>query len=864
MAQAHHQTERRATLTVDGLHCTGCADAVEHAMRAQPGVTMVHVDWQRNDVHVGYDDRRITEAHLRDVVSTTGCRCDDGDGHQHRASPARELQHLKHAVDRQPITMNTKYDRMQYEMPATTARTRSGEPTTAPQQATQMDHAAMGHDMRTMDHAAMDHDMSQMDYAAMGHDMSQMDHAAMGHGGMDHDMSDPSMAAAMERDMRTKFFIALLLTIPTVLYSPLGMNMLGVSLPTFGIDMNIIMLVLSTPVVLYCGWMFISGAYHSLRRRALNMSVLIATGVLAAYVFSVLITFVGGETFFEAAAMLVTFVLFGHWMEMRSRRGTNDALRALFDLVPPQATVIRNGHDVTIPSAEVLVGDIVLLRPGDKVPVDGEVIDGETNIDEALVTGESVPVTKRPGDGVIAGSINRSGSVRFRATKVGADTTVAQIVDLVQRAQNSKAPGQRIADHAAQYLVILAVGSGIITFIAWYVFGGASAIFALTFAISAVVIACPDALGLATPTAVAVGTGIGARHNILIKDAATLENVSRITAIVLDKTGTLTEGKPALTDVVPVGGIDQPTLLRLVGSAEQGSEHPLAESIVVGARERGLVLHNATQFDSIAGHGIRAVVEGRTVLVGNRKLLRDNTIDVEALEADAARLAEGGKTPMFVAIDGQAAGLIAVADTIKPSAYQAIRRFREQGIEVVMITGDNERTAAAVARELSIERFFADVLPADKARHVKDLQGEGKRVAMVGDGVNDAPALAQADIGIAIGAGTDVAIETASVVLMKSDPLDITRAITLSKATVRKMKQNLVWASIYNILAIPVAAGVFYPAFGIMLRPEWSALLMSVSSIIVVVNAVLLRRVERELGEPMSGAPATPLHPARV
>jgi Cu2+-exporting ATPase len=594
------------------------------------------------------------------------------------------------------------------------------------------------------------------------------------------------------------------------------------------------------------------------------MSVLIATGVLAAYVFSVLITFVGGETFFEAAAMLVTFVLFGHWMEMRSRRGTNDALRALFDLVPPQATVIRNGHDVTIPSAEVLVGDIVLLRPGDKVPVDGEVIDGETNIDEALVTGESVPVTKRPGDGVIAGSINRSGSVRFRATKVGADTTVAQIVDLVQRAQNSKAPGQRIADHAAQYLVILAVGSGIITFIAWYVFGGASAIFALTFAISAVVIACPDALGLATPTAVAVGTGIGARHNILIKDAATLENVSRIKAIVLDKTGTLTEGKPALTDVITVGGIDQPTLLRLVASAEQGSEHPLAESIVVGARERGLALHNATQFDSIAGHGIRAVVEGRTVLVGNRKLLRDNTIDVEALEADAARLAEGGKTPMFVAIDGQVAGLIAVADTIKPSAREAIRRFGEQGIEVVMITGDNARTAAAVARELGIERFFADVLPADKAQHVQELQREGKRVAMVGDGVNDAPALAQADIGIAIGAGTDVAIETASVVLMKSDPLDITRAITLSKATVRKMKQNLVWASIYNILAIPVAAGVFYPAFGIMLRPEWSALLMSVSSIIVAVNAVLLRRVEGDLEAPQAGTPATPLQPARA
>jgi Cu2+-exporting ATPase len=708
----------------------------------------------------------------------------------------------------------------------------------------------------TVDHRAMGHDTGGMDHAAMGHDMGAMDHAAMG-----HDMSDPGMAAAMERDMRNKFFIALLLTIPTVLYAPLGMNLFGVRLPTFGLDMNLIMLILTTPVVFYCGWMFIAGAYQSLRRGMLNMSVLIATGVMAAYVFSVLITFIGGESFFEAAAMLITFVLFGHWMEMRSRRGTNEALRALFDLVPPQATVLRNGQEMTIPSSEVQVDEIVILKPGDKVPVDGEVTEGETSIDEALVTGESVPVTKRPGDEVIAGSINRSGSIRFRATKVGADTTLAQIVDLVQRAQNSKAPGQRLADRAAQYLVILAVGSGIITFVAWYVFAGADIITALTFAISAVVIACPDALGLATPTVVAVGTGVGAKYNILIKDAATLENVSGITAIVLDKTGTLTEGKPALTDVVTVGTITEQELLRLVASAEQGSEHPLAEAIVIGARDRGARLTDTTQFEAIAGHGIRATVDGRVVLAGNAKLMRDQGVDAAALDAQAATLAEQGKTPMFVAVDGQAAGLVAVADTIKPSAGETIRRLKEQGIEAVMITGDNKRTAAAVARALGIERFFAEVLPADKARHVQELQAEGKRVAMVGDGVNDAPALAQADIGIAIGAGTDVAIETANVVLMKSDPLDIMRAITLSKATVRKMKQNLFWAAIYNVLAIPVAAGVLYPSLGIALRPEWSALLMSLSSIIVAVNAVLLKRVEGELGEPSAGPRPTPLKP---
>jgi P-type Cu2+ transporter len=539
---------------------------------------------------------------------------------------------------------------------------------------------------------------------------------------------------------------------------------------------------------------------------------------------------------------------------MRSRRGTNDALRALFDLVPPQATVMRDGKEVTIPSSEVRLGDTVLLRPGDKVPVDGEVTEGETSIDEALVTGESVPVTKRPGDAVIAGSINRSGSVRFRATAVGSDTTLAQIVDLVQQAQNSKAPGQRLADRAAEYLVILAVGSGIITFLAWYFLGGAAAITAMTFAISAVVIACPDALGLATPTAVAVGTGIGARHNILIKDAATLENVSRINAIVLDKTGTLTEGEPSLTDVFTLDGSSEDALLRLVAPAEKDSEHPLAEAIVAGARKWGIEPGDAARFEAIAGHGIRAEVDGHTVLVGNLKLMDESGVDVFALEDRVAALAEDGKTPMFVAVDGQPSGLVAVADKIKPSARETLRRLKQMNIEAFMLTGDNKRTAEAVARELGIERIFAEVLPADKARYVEQLQREGKRVAMVGDGVNDAPALAQADIGIAIGAGTDVAIETAKVVLMKSDPLDVTRAVVLSKATVRKMKQNLVWASVYNVLAIPIAAGVLFPAYGIMLQPEWSALLMSASSIIVAVNAVLLKGVESELDEPTAEA----------
>jgi P-type Cu2+ transporter len=798
IADHQHVPVRRGTFELRGVHCLGCAGAVERALREQPDVTDVRLDWKNDLVHVGYDPARIGPEDLEQVITQTGCGCkptevEEAHHHEVMAPPERRMQHVGHGVDTKPISMGTKHDRMQYEMPATHA-----------------------------DHG---------------------DHA-------DHDISDPNMAATMERDMRNRFFVALLLTIPTVLYSPLGMNLLGVRLPTFGLGENVIMLLLSTPVVFYSGWIFISGAYHSLRRRTLNMSVLIATGVLAAYLFSVLITFLGGETFYEAAAMLVTFVLFGHWMEMRSRRGTSDALRALFDLVPPQANVIRDGEEVTILSSEVRLDETVLLRPGDKVPVDGEVIEGETSIDEALVTGESVPVSKHPGDAVIAGSINRSGSVRFRATAVGADTTLAQIVDLVQQAQNSKAPGQRLADRAAEYLVILAVGSGIVTFLTWYFLGGAAAVTAMTFAISAVVIACPDALGLATPTAVAVGTGIGARHNILIKDAATLENVSRIDAIVLDKTGTLTEGEPSLTDVIAVDDRSEEELLRLVAPAEKNSEHPLAEAIVTGARERGIEPGDAARFEAVAGHGIRAEVDGHAVLVGNRKLMDDSGADVYKLEEKAAALAGAGKTPMFVAVDGEPSGLVAVADTIKPSARDTLQRLKEMDIEAVMITGDNKRTAEAVARELGIERVFSEVLPADKARYVEQLQAEGKHVAMVGDGVNDAPALAQADIGIAIGAGTDVAIETAKVVLMKSDPLDVTRAVVLSKATVRKMKQNLVWASVYNVLAIPVAAGVLYPAYSIMLRPEWSALLMSLSSIIVAVNAVLLKGVEDDLEAP--------------
>lgn len=683
----------------------------------------------------------------------------------------------------------------------------------------------MGHDMHEMKPVA---EMSWWEKTKMGMGMVM----GMEHGGI----AGREMAKLMEEDIRNKFFFSLILSLPIVYFSIIRPS-------------PWIALILTTPVFFYSGWIFLYSTVKALQAKTLNMAVLIAVGITAAYAFSVLLTFTGSkDSYYEAAALLITFVLFGHWMEMKSRRGTTDALQALFDLVPPQARKIVNGKEVLVPTAEIKVGDVLLLKPGDKVPVDGQIIEGETAIDESLVTGESLPVSKKAGDMVIGGSINQSGSVTFGATKVGGDTALAQIVKLVETAQNSKAPGQKIADRFAQYLVIVAVGGGLLTFAIWFFILGQPILFALTFAISTVVIACPDALGLATPTAVAVGTGLGAKHNILIKDAPTLEQVSKLQALVLDKTGTLTEGKPKVTEVVALDGYNANEVLRLMAAAEAKSSHPLSVAILDEAKKRKLKLPtDITNFKNMSGLGVSAKIEGKEVLCGTVKLMKENGVEIGEAEKFVSVLMMKGETIVVCAIDGKVAAITGAADPIKPTAKVAVTRLNELGIETIMITGDNTTTGEAVGRKVGVKRVFAEVLPEDKAKYVKRLQTEGKFTGMVGDGVNDAPALAQADIGIAIGAGTDVAIETAKVVLMKSDPADILRAIRLSKATVRKMKENLVWASIYNLLAIPVAAGVLYPKFGITLRPEFSALLMSISSIIVATNAVLLKRAEKDL-----------------
>jgi P-type Cu2+ transporter len=652
-------------------------------------------------------------------------------------------------------------------------------------------------------------------------------------------MSDPAMAKEMERDMGRRFWVALALTIPIVVVTG---HVPGMPMLVHAPLSNWLALLLTTPVVFWCGWIFLAGSVAALSTGKLDMSVLIATGVLAAYVSSVYLTIIGYETaYFEAAAMLVTFVLFGHWMEMKSRRGTSDALRALFDLVPPTARVIRDGREQELPTSAVVIGDTLRLLPGEKVPVDGEVIDGETEVDESLVTGESRTVHKESGSPLVGGSINVSGAVTMKALHVGSDTVLAQIAALVERAQNSKAPGQRIADKAAAVLVIVAVSAGIITFVAWSVFADAPFLTSLTFAISAVVIACPDALGLATPTAVAVGTGLGARHNILIKDAATLEGVSRIESVVLDKTGTLTLGKPTVTSLIPAPGVNESELLRVAAGVSASSTHPLSQAIVRAGADRGLQSATADDVENVPGKGVRGTIANKSILVGSLRLLEDAGVELNGVREAGEKLAIDGQSLSYVALGGRVMGVVGITDAIRPSSAQAIRELRAAGIEPVLMSGDVKPTAERVAREVGIDRVFSEVRPDEKAAHVRELQEGGKIVAMVGDGINDAPALAQADVGIAIGAGTDVAAQAAQVILMKSDPMDIVKAIRLSKATVRKMKQNLAWASVYNVLAIPVAAGVFYSSLGWSLRPEVSALLMSVSSIIVALNAVSLR-----------------------
>jgi Cu2+-exporting ATPase len=677
----------------------------------------------------------------------------------------------------------------------------------------------------------------------------------MGHGGGHGAMSMDDMVA----DMRNRFLVAAVLSVPILLWSPIGREVLGFSVAApFGLRDDVFSLLLSVPVIFYSAWIFFDGAYRALRARTLDMMVLVAVGVGTGWLYSVGVTLTGGgEVFYEAATVLTSFVLLGHWFEMRARGGANDAVRTLLELAPSVAVVLRDGKAFDVPTADVQVGDLLLVRPGAKVPVDAVVEEGESEVDESMVTGESMPVSKSPGSEVIGASINTTGALRARATKVGADTALAQIVAMVQEAQNSKAPGQRLADRAAFWLVLVALIAGSATFLVWLA-SGASVQTAMLYAITVVVITCPDALGLATPTAIMVGTGLGAGRGVLFKNATALETSARIDTVVMDKTGTLTKGEPEVTDVI-AEGVTQDEMLAFAAAVERESEHPLARAIADLATERGVRELTATDFKNVPGHGASATVQGRRVLVGNRCLMKEERVDLGFLAGRRGELSDAGQTEVLIAVDGLGAGVIALADAVRETAAAAVAALHETGIQVVMLTGDNEATARRIADQLGIDTVIAEVLPGDKANKIVELQRAGTRVAMVGDGVNDAPALATADLGIAIGAGTDVAIETADVVLMRSDPLDVPVALRVGKGTLRKMRQNLGWAIGYNAIALPIAAGVFVPAFGLMLRPEIAALSMSGSSLIVAVNALLLKRLKLPAPAGLAASMATPV-----
>ena len=662
----------------------------------------------------------------------------------------------------------------------------------------------------------------------IAHDMAH----EMGHGaGMD--------MQAMVRDMRNRFWISLIFSIPIFIYSPMGMGFPPPT-PPFGMDLKLFLFILASAAILYPVWPFVVAAVRALRNGILNMAVLVLLSVGTGYLFSVGATFFfKAEQFYEASAMLLVFILLGHWLEMRARAGASEAINALLNLAPPMAVVWRNGQEVEISTAEVLVGDTVVIRPGNKIPVDGTVTEGTSLVDESMLTGESMPVSKKAGDTVVGATINKSGTFRYRATKVGADTALAQIVKLVQEAQNSKAPAQFLADRASQWLVLAAIVFGLLTFAVWYWWFGQSLLFALTLTITVFVIACPDALGLATPMAIMVGTGLGAMNGILFKNAAALEEATKLDVIIFDKTGTLTVGQPEVVEVVTAKDAPPDRVLATAAAVEQGSDHPLAQAILRRAQDITLPVQKG--FENIEGMGARAEIEGDHVFLGNRRLMDAQGLDLGELTATAQRLQGDGRTVVHVARAGKVIGLIAIADAPRLTAAATVAKLRERGVQVAMLTGDNAGTAQRIARNLGLDIVLADVLPGQKAGKVKELQAQGKKVGMVGDGVNDAPALTQADVGFAIGAGTDVAIESADVVLMKSDPYDVVGAVELSRATLRKMHQNLWWAVGYNVMAFPLAAGVLYP---FLLSPEIAALAMSGSSALVAINALMLKRTK--------------------
>ncbi|OGK84997.1 MAG: haloacid dehalogenase [Candidatus Rokubacteria bacterium GWF2_70_14] len=845
-------------MTINGMHCASCQAAIETALGDLPGISEVAVNVSAGKAQVSYDPARVGLAEMARNVADVGYEVSEDEltlrvTGMTCASCASKIETAVGGLEGiAGVVVN---------VPAEMARVRFYPSLASP--------AEIRRIIRDLGYGVEDR--------------------ADGQAALDRERE------SRRRELRRQGFW-MLVSWPLAFLIMLGTFREYWILPRFVpefLSSRAILFLLTTPVVVGPGWQFFLNSFRGLRRGVTDMNLLYATGIGAAYLIGVANTFwptagFGGEkaVFFESAALLTAFIILGKWLEALTRGRTSEAIRRLMALQPKIARVIRDGREIELPADEVLTDDVVLVRPGERIPVDGVVLEGYSAVDESMLTGESLPVEKKTGDQVIGSTMNKTGAFKFQATKVGKETALAQIICLVEEAQASKAPIQKLADWVAGHFILGVHILALSVFFFWFFIGywrffdpqstffltpyalGEIGVFgfAILLSITVLVISCPCAVGMATPSAMMAGTGKGAEHGVLFKGADAIEATSKLQAIIFDKTGTLTRGEPSVTDVQVAPGPwhaapSEDEVLRLAAIAEKHSEHPLGEAIIRGATERGLAVPDADRFNAIPGHGVEAEHGGRALLLGNRKLMRERGVDLAPLLPQAEALEANGKTAMFLAVDANAAGIIAVADTLKEHSAEAIARLHRLGLEVLMITGDNRRTADAIARQVGIDRVLAEVLPQDKAEEVKKLQAEGKRVAMVGDGINDAPALAQADVGMAIGSGTDIAKETGHVILIKEDLRDVVVALEVAKATMRKVKENLFWAFSYNVASIPIGAGLFYPLFKLVVSPELAALLMAVSSVTVTLNTLLLRRfvpsLKREVAVAHSPAPGT-------
>lgn len=813
------------TYAIEGMTCASCAQTVEKSVNKLKGIQDVSVNLATEKMSVSYDGAALSGNDIEQAVEDAGYKA-----LKNTATQSFEIEGMTCASCAQTIEKSV-------------AKV-AGVDTVSVNLATEK--MTVSYDEGAVSAGDILKAVEDAGYQAIPETAS--------HAG--DDGADKRQAHIKE--LWTRFIWSAIFTIP-LLYVAMGpmLPFGGLPIPGFldpvqhTVTYAITQLILTLPVI-YLGRSFYTVGYKALFKGHPNMDSLIAIGTSAALLQGIVMTVLLAigrvevqhghpDLYFESAAVILALITLGKYLEAVSKGKTSEAIKKLMGLAPKTARVVRNGEEVEISIDAVVTGDILVVRPGDKIPVDGVIVEGSSAVDESMITGESIPIEKKTGDNVVGASINKNGSFRFKATKVGKDTTLSQIIKLVEDAQGSKAPIAKLADKVSGIFVPIVIGLAALSGLAWFFLGQESWVFALTITISVLVIACPCALGLATPTAIMVGTGKGAENGVLIKSGDALEEAQKIHTIVFDKTGTITEGKPVVTDIVNYNGYDEEEVLLIAASAEVSSEHPLGEAIVEGAKERQLTFKEVKAFNAIPGHGIQVEVDDQTVLLGNRKLMVENNIDMMDAQEVSDRLASEGKTPMFIAADNQLIGIVAVADTIKENSIAAIDKLHRMGIEVAMITGDNKRTAEAIAKQVGIDRVFSEVLPEDKANEVKKLQNEGLHVAMVGDGINDAPALAQSNVGIAIGSGTDVAIESADIVLMRSDLMDVPTAIELSRATIKNIKQNLFWAFAYNTVGIPVAMGVLHLFGGPLLNPMFAGAAMSLSSVSVLLNALRLK-----------------------